>query len=277
MSKRLSRKEYLRRKIRRRRALAWTILIVALAISVLFSVIAINAIIKSFTRDRDENEPVITEAPIETPTPTPTSIPIDGLVRRDPKEDHYLVLKITASYEKSVTEVNVRRGPKKESGLVTTVNVGDTFNISCYYTDPDNSNFIGLNAGEIGVPGSVVWISKQYCKVSEIIQPWAVNSGDHPYHQKYGQAKVTIRNLNGDTDPNLRSEPWESEGSAYGRVASGTVIKVSSVQVSDDQQWYGFPAGAFADEVSFYDAVRKDPDGLVWVYQAYCVINPLSQ
>ena len=277
MSKRLSRKEYLRRKIRRRRALAWTILIVALAISVLFSVIAINAIIKSFTRDRDENEPVITEAPIETPTPTPTSIPIDGLVRRDPKEDHYLVLKITASYEKSVTEVNVRRGPKKESGLVTTVNVGDTFNISCYYTDPDNSNFIGLNAGEIGVPGSVVWISKQYCKVSEIIQPWAVNSGDHPYHQKYGQAKVTIRNLDGDTDPNLRSEPWESEGSAYGRIASGTVIKVSSVQVSDDQQWYGFPAGAFADEVSFYDAVRKDPDGLVWVYQAYCVINPLSQ
>ena len=277
MSTRLSREEYRRRKNRRRRALAWTILIIALAISVLFSVIAINAIIKSFTRDRDENEPVITEAPIETPTPTPTSIPIDGLVRRDPKEDHYLVLKITASYEKSVTEVNVRRGPKKESGLVTTVNVGDTFNISCYYTDPDNSNFIGLNAGESGVPGQVVWISKQYCKVSEIIQPWAVNSGDHPYHQKYGQAKVTIRNLDGDTDPNLRSEPWESEGSAYGRIASGTVIKVSSVQVSDDQQWYGFPAGAFADEVSFYDAVRKDPDGLVWVYQAYCVINPLSQ
>lgn len=216
----------------------------------------------------------ITVEPIETPTPTPTQAPIEGLERRDPKEDHYLVLKIGSSYEADVKEVNVRTRPWKGSGLVTTIAVGETFEISCYYRDPDNSGFIGLNAGELGVPGSIVWVSKQYCKVSECLYPWAAHTYDYTYHKKYDQAKVTVRNLDGDTDPNVRSEPWESENSAYGRVYSGTVIRVTEVYVSDDQQWYGFPAGAFKDAVSFFDSIRKDPDQIVWIYQKYCVIDP---
>jgi hypothetical protein len=105
-----------------------------------------------------------------------------------------------------------------------------------------------------------------------VIEPWAATLPyDYGYTKKYGKSKITIRSKDGNSDANVRSIPWEDGDSSYGRISVNTTFTAGTVYVSGDQQWYGFPAASLGHEIN---TVLRDPDGIIWIYANYCVINP---
>ena len=261
-----------KRRLKKIKRLSVVVICLALVVAVLWLAIGglVHLVKAAFaTKPEQPKGESVTLEQLDTPTPTATPVPIEGLNRRDPKEGHRLVLEVKASYE-SVTDVNVRANPWKTAGLVDKINVGDKFDISCVYTDPDNRDFYGFYGAELNVGGKVVWIYKQYCDIHEETEPWAVHTIEAEYSKKYGRSKVTIRSTDGNADANVRSEPRESENSSYGRIRVNATFVASTVYVTSDKQWYGFPAAALNDYVL---NVNMDPDGIVWIYSPYCIID----
>ena len=281
MSRTKSYKEYHERRCRRRkrnlfiRRLIFVMVCLALLAAVIWLLIWIGkALASALTRDPKPTGTPVDPAVFDTPTPTPTLVPVEGLVQIGPKDNHSLKVTFRILYEKNIDVVNVRRQPDAGSTLLAKIPKDTSFQISCYYKDPTHTGFYGFNASEIGVAGGIVWVSGQYCHFDNIIDPWAVHTMEFKYSKKYGKSRVTLdASMDSSKGPNVRSEPWESDGSSYGRAANGTVITAELVYVSEDQQWWGFPAAAFAGTV-LYDSIQRDPDGIVWVYQAYAKINP---
>lgn len=267
------------RKQLKRRIKRAVVLALCLALFVVFIIFIIKGAAKlvSAIAKRSDSVPtgvVMTPDEFGTPTPTPTPVSIDGLVRRDPKDNHELVLRIKSDYENNKT-VNVRANPSQKSAQLGTLNVGDEIQISCSFSDPENKGYTGFLGAELGFGRQVVWVYNLYVDLSDIIEPWAVTLPyDYGYSQKYGKSRVTIRSKDGNADANVRSIPWEAENSSYGRVLVNTTFVADKVYVSGDQQWFGFPAASLNNEL---DNVLMDPDGIVWIYQAYCTIDKIKQ
>ncbi len=260
----------LKKKIKRA-----TLLAICLAFFVIFIIKGAVKLVSAIAK-RSDSAPtgiVMTPDEFDTPTPTPTLAPIEGLIRRDPKPDHKLVLRIKSDYEKNET-VRVRSGPSTNSAELGKIAVGDEIVISCSYKDPENKGFTGFQGSDLGYGRQIVWISSQYLDLMDVAEPWAaVLPYDYGCSQKYGKSRVTIRSRDGNADANVRSIPWEAENSSYGRVLVNTTFVADTVYVSGDQQWFGFPAASLNNEL---DNVLMDPDGIVWIYQGYCTIDKIK-
>ncbi len=273
----MTKEQFLKRKARRRRRkmimrLSLVVAGLVLAVALLwFAVRGIVKLVKSAFVSSEAQGETMTPDQFDTPTPTPTYVPVQGLVRRDPKDNHRLVLRIKSDYEDNET-VNVRSNPSQKSSKVDTLKVGDKFDISCSYEDPDHKGYLGFYGSELNVPGNIVWVYSLYCDVDDVMEPWAATLPyDYGYTKKYGKSKVTIRSKDGNADANVRSIPWEDGDSSYGRISVNTTFTAGTVYVSGDQQWYGFPAVALGHEIQ---TVLHDPDGIIWIYANYCIIDP---
>ena len=269
----LTQRQFIRRRrpIRRLKRDAAVAFLVLLFVVSSFILIKMIGLVASLFKSKPKTAEAIV---MTTATPSPTPIQRENLTILTPGEGKYYVLTFSAPYEKDVKNINIRSNPSTESRLLATIPTGSEFHVSAVYKDPSNSGFTGVIASEIGVyaPDGIAWVSSQYVDKVTHKYPWAVSTRDFSYTEKYGKSKVKV-NTGINKDANLRSEPWESKDSSYGRVPNGTVVTASKVLVSSDQQWYGFPAEAF---VSYFGDVRNDPDGIVWIYQAYCTINPVK-
>ena len=271
--RRFRRRRRLIRRLKRDAAVAFLVVLFVVSSFILIKMIGLIA---SLFKGKPKTAKTYVEEAIvmTTATPSPTPIQRENLTILTPGEGKYYVLTFSAPYEKDVEQINIRSNPSAESQLLATIPTGSEFNVSAVYKDPSNSGFTGVIASEIGVyaPDGIAWVSSQYVDKVTHKYPWAVSTRDFSYTEKYGKSKVKV-NTGISKDANLRSEPWESKDSSYGRVPNGTVVTASKVLVSSDQQWYGFPAEAF---FSYFGDVRNDPDGIVWIYQAYCTINPVK-
>jgi hypothetical protein len=101
--------------------LSLVIVSLVLAVTLLwFAVRGIVKLVKSAFVSSEAQGETITPDQFDTPTPTPTYVPVEGLVRRDPKDNHRLVLRIKSDYENNET-VNVRSNPSQKSSKVDTL------------------------------------------------------------------------------------------------------------------------------------------------------------
>ena len=262
-----------KRRLKKIKRLSLAAIVFALVVVVLWLTIGglIHLVKATFATkpEQPKGEPVTLEH-LDTPTPTATPVPIEGLNRRDPKENHHLVLEIKSSYEK-IPEAYVRSNPWKKAAQIGAIALGSKFDISCYYTDPENRGYYGFYGAELGISGGIVWVYSSYCDVDDVIDPWAVHTIEAEYFKKYGRSRVTICSTDGNADANVRSEPRESENSSYGRIRVNATFVAGTVYVTNDKQWYGFPAAALDDYVP---NMNMDPDGIVWIYSPYCIIDP---
>ena len=264
-----------RKKLRKliRITLRLTALVAVIAVVVTLAVLLVKTAVRAMTKSDGPKGKVVAEKDFATPTPTPTVVPVEGLIRRDPKNDHYLVLKIKSDYENN-KEVNVRSNPDQKSALLGKLKVGDEIHVSCSFSDPERKGYTGFLGSELGFGRHIVWVYNLYVDVNDVVEPWAVTLPyDYGYSQKYGKSRVTIRSRDGNSDANVRSIPWEEENSSYGRILVNTTFVADKVYVSGDQQWFGFPAASLTEEL---EKVLMDPDGIVWIYQAYCTIDKIK-
>lgn len=262
-----------KRRLKKIKRLSVVVICLALFVAVLWLAIGglVHLVKAAFaTKPEQPKGESVTLEQLDTPTPTATPVPIEGLNRRDPKPNHRLILVIESSYE-DIPEAYVRANPWKKAAKIGAISVGEKFEISCVYTDPDNRGYYGFYGSELGIGGGIVWIYTLYCDVDDVIEPWAVHTIEPEFSKKYDRSRVTIKSSDGNADANVRSEPWESDYSSYGRIRVNATFTADVVYVTSDKQWYGFPSASLYKEI---DNVERDPDEIIWIYAAYCIIDP---
>ncbi len=197
--------------------------------------------------------------------------------RNREKEDFYYEVEIISN-EPGVKSVNVRHDPWIDQNIGTKVKVGTKFIVLATFTAEGYESYVGFLSSELASidadcsVGGYMWISKQYLSIRTRKYAWAVHTRDYGYKEKYGRSHVTVRDA-GEGNPNVRCEPsQESVDSSYGRILNNTTFDASKVYVSDDKQWFGFPSDSFSGFLA--EDISKDPDGVVWIYQRYVVIDP---
>lgn len=269
----MTKKEFYARKaqreaLRRRRKKRRILVVSAGALLTLVVLVLVIAVVKSSAKDDDGKKVPSKNVANAAPTSVP-SYDNDITIEHDTDEDEYLLVTITRNRE-NITKVNVRSQPwiDGDDNIVTQLVVGQTFKLKTTYVVEKYGKFVGFKGSDIGCDHlEYVWISRQYVDVDEHTEPWAVNSYDFKYHEKYAvPMNLTVGRSN------VRSEPYTgNEDSVYGMFVQVTQ-RVSKVFVSDDQQFFGFYADDFADRGIYKDCV-KDPDGLVWIYWENCVLS----
>ena len=217
------------------------------------------------------------ETSVTNITVAPTSGPAYDLSKVHPYKEagkgQYVRISIKNGGE-NIPAANLRGTPwKTDEGIVDSIPVGETFVVEAAYLYGDADRYVGLKSADVSraigrpLPGEYVWIYWAYIKSDILTYPWAVNSGNFGssvYHK--GPATITVQHSN------LRSEPYTgTDQNVYTELVQ-VVFHSDVIYVSDNQQFFGFPAESFYGRLC-YDDVMQDSDGIVWIYEKNCIIH----